>query len=193
MLIVVTPPASEIITTNDVKDVLRIAQSDNSENALLGRLIREARSYAETITGYGIGVSTYRLSQFAWPRMNHILLPRPPFVSLASFTWQDTAYVDQTLSASVYTAIAAVPHGRVWLKTGESWPGQALGPAGWAITYTGGFGALAAVPQAVVEGIMQLIAHWYTNREGVVVGVSGLRAAEVPFGIRELFDRASVR
>jgi hypothetical protein len=42
---------------------------------------------------------------------------------------------------------------------------------------------LDPIPATIDEAILQLAAHWYENREAVLVGVGG---NEIPFGVREL-------
>jgi uncharacterized phiE125 gp8 family phage protein len=193
MFKVETQVTEEIISLGAVKDALRITQTDDSENDHLTELIKRARAVGEVLTGYALGEATYKLSGGSWPRMNHIMLPRPPFISLETFTWMDEDFATQTLASSVYLAVEGEPHSKVWLKPDQVWPADVLGPAGWSITYQAGYTDIDEAPQAVTQGIFQLISHWYANREGVVVGSSGLRASEVPYGIREMFDKASIR
>lgn len=39
------------------------------------------------------------------------------------------------------------------------------------------------IPPALIEAVSQLAAHWYENREGVVLGMS---ATELPMGVSEI-------
>ena len=41
------------------------------------------------------------------------------------------------------------------------------------------------IPPALIEAVKQLAAHWYENREAVVIGHG---AAVVPFGVAEIVD-----
>jgi uncharacterized phage protein (predicted DNA packaging) len=45
------------------------------------------------------------------------------------------------------------------------------------------FAEIDPLPATLDEAVLQLAAHWYENREAVLVGAS---AAEIPFGVRDL-------
>lgn len=50
-------------------------------------------------------------------------------------------------------------------------------------TLASGLGSTGSVPDDVREGILQLVGHFYENREASLVGVS---AEEIPFGVWQL-------
>ncbi|NKM86347.1 phage gp6-like head-tail connector protein [Rhizobium laguerreae] len=50
-------------------------------------------------------------------------------------------------------------------------------------TLATGFGGSAGVPDDVKEAILQLVGHFYENREGSLVGIT---AEELPFGVWDL-------
>jgi len=51
------------------------------------------------------------------------------------------------------------------------------------------FADLDPYPASLDEAVLQLAAHWYEQREAVLIGVS---ANEVPFGVRELIASSRV-
>jgi uncharacterized phage protein (predicted DNA packaging) len=54
----------------------------------------------------------------------------------------------------------------------------------WCEQYIGqSFADIDPLPATLDEAVLQLAAHWYENREAVLVGAS---SAEVPFGVRDL-------
>lgn len=54
---------------------------------------------------------------------------------------------------------------------------------GYRIEETYGGAEQDPVPPSLVEAVMQLAAHWYENREAVIVGVT---AIPMPLGVREI-------
>lgn len=50
-------------------------------------------------------------------------------------------------------------------------------------TLASGFGSSSGVPEDVQEAILQLVGHFYENREATLVGVT---AEEIPFGVWQL-------
>lgn len=51
------------------------------------------------------------------------------------------------------------------------------------------FADLDPLPASIDEAVLQLAAHWYEQREAVLIGIS---ANEVPFGVRELIASSRV-
>jgi hypothetical protein len=56
---------------------------------------------------------------------------------------------------------------------------------GYKIEATYGGASQDEVPPALVEAVLQTAAHFYENREAVLVGVTG---AELPFGVASIVD-----
>jgi uncharacterized phage protein (predicted DNA packaging) len=55
---------------------------------------------------------------------------------------------------------------------------------GWIVGQIGKeLAAFDAVPGEITLATLQLAAHWYENREAVLVGIG---ANEIPFGVRDL-------
>ncbi|AQZ50531.1 head-tail connector protein [Martelella mediterranea] len=54
---------------------------------------------------------------------------------------------------------------------------------GFKIEETYGGAEQEDVPESLAEAVMQLAAHWYENREAVIVGVT---AIPMPLGVREI-------
>lgn len=54
---------------------------------------------------------------------------------------------------------------------------------GFKIEETYGGAEQEDIPASLAEAVMQLAAHWYENREAVIVGVT---AIPMPLGVREI-------
>ncbi len=179
-----TPPAAEPVSLVEIKAHCRVDISD--DDALLGGLIVAARQHVESLTRRQLINATWRLSLDAfpgvtrhvggWPRSAaegaDIRLPRPRLQSVTSITYLDAAGAAQTLSPSSYTVSGDEEPGRIALAPGSDWPDtQADRINAVQITYVSGYGADASsVPQALKQAVLLLAAHWYENREAVVVG-----------------------
>jgi len=76
---------------------------------------------------------------------------------------------------------------KVYLRNGQSWPGTTLRPHnGICVTYVAGYGDAAAdVPQKIRQALYLLIAHFYENREAVVIG-QGFTPTVVPMAVEAL-------
>ncbi len=69
----------------------------------------------------------------------------------------------------IYDADSEPP--RLFPKAGQFWPSVLYVPNAVQVHYIAGYGNDGkAVPQAIKMAIMQLVAHWYNNREPVVAG-----------------------
>src|SRR5690606_1240366 len=80
----------------------------------------------------------------------------------------------ETLDESWYIVDTDSEPGAIHLAPGVSWPsGQLMPGMPIRIEYTAGYGAAEKVPERVKQAMLLLIAHWYENREAVVVGAVG--------------------
>lgn len=172
-------PASEPITTAEAKTHLRIDSSD--DDTYIDTLIEAARRHVESFTNRALITQTWELYLDDFP--NEILLPKPELVSVSSITYTDTAGASQTLSTDVYQVDTDHLPGRIFLKYGQTWPAVQEIPKAVKVTYVAGYGAASAVPQSIKTAIKILVAHWYENREPVIVGTN---VASVPLSVEYL-------
>lgn len=181
-LSLVTAPAAEPITLAEAKAHLRVDITD--DDSLITALITAARQHVEVITRRQLITATWDLTLDTWPDGDTILVPLPPLQSVTSITYKDSAGTVYTLPTIDYIVDTAEEPGRVVLAYGKTWPSTTLYPAG-AITvrFTAGYGAAAAVPQAIKQALLLMIGHWYENREAVA---GGTVQREVPFAVEAL-------
>lgn len=165
-----TPPSAEPYTLTEIKGShLRIATSDDDEYIEL--LIKAARMATEIQTRRALITQTWVTTLCGFPEGRVIALERPPLISVSSIKYFDSANVEQTLSASLYTVDTSASPGRVVLNYGQSWPTTYDRPAAVSIEYVAGYGATAAaLPQDLRHAISFLVAHWYRSREPVQIG-----------------------
>jgi uncharacterized phiE125 gp8 family phage protein len=163
-LILVTPPASEPVSLNEMKLHLRVDHSD--EDALIQALITAARQHAETVTRRQLVTATWELREDAFPPGLEWMLPLPPLRSVTSIKYLDENGVEHMFSSANYIVDTASEPGRIVLKSGSSWPGGPLYPANAVrVQFTAGYGDAADVPEPIRAAIKLLVGHLYEHRE----------------------------
>jgi uncharacterized phiE125 gp8 family phage protein len=198
-------PSVEPVTLADAKAWLRVDTTD--DDALITGLIPAARTLCEAIVK-----KTFVQQQYAWSfdyfpnrlvvtpatvvwdswlnsrlypytYAQQIYVPRPPLISVDSITFYDVNNVQQTLASNQYLVELGTP-GRISPLPGSQWPMTADRLYSATVNFTSGEGNSASAIQAnEVLAIKQLVAHFYRNREAVIVGAT---AADVPLGVRSL-------
>lgn len=159
----ITAPAVEPITVADVNDHLRIA--DPAEATVISRLIRAAREWAEQYQGRRLITSTWNWTLDRFPRCGRTLRPYwGPLQSIDSITYRDANGVTQQLAEGTDYDVDVADPPRI-VPVGD-WPDTDGRPAAVTIQYTAGYGAHPEhVPAATQMALLQLVGHWYENRE----------------------------
>lgn len=178
---VVTAPTEEPVSLQEAKDHLRVEVS--TDDALIGRLIVDAREFVERLTRRALVTQTWRLWAYQFPDCHFdqdgigrdaacrdctaLRLPGGKVQSVTSVKYTDAAGVLQTLAGSEYTLDAKDPqrHARLFPAYGKAWPGTRDEPNAVQVEYVAGYGGAAAVP-AIAKQAVLLHAGWhYENRE----------------------------
>ena len=159
----VTPPAAEPISLDQVKARLRI--SDTSQDARLAQLIRSARQRVEGDTGRACLSQTWLERRDAWDGDSRLCafgtqfkLPKPPLISIEAIT---TYAADDTPTshdpADFFIDTASEP-GRLALRPNGYFPQPGRNIGGIEIRFTCGYGTDPDdVPAPLVEAIGQLV------------------------------------
>lgn len=181
-LSLITAPASEPITLTEAKAHLRVTAS--TEDTLITSLIVAARQFVEEETSRALITQTWERQLDNWPAL--VRLPRPPAIALTSVKYVDEDGTEATLANTAYTLYASVEPGHLVFDTDELPTVTLADYAGVRIRYTAGYGAAAAVPQAIKQAMLLLIGHWYLNREAVAIGGQRASIAPLPMGVDAL-------
>jgi uncharacterized phiE125 gp8 family phage protein len=191
---VVTGPAVEPITIDDLKNDLKVDADLTEDDALIRALGIAARRVAESIQNRALITQTLELALDEWPCGNTLEIPRPPLQSVTSITYYDEDDTGHTLDPGSYSVDTYSQPGRVVLNADQSWPDEVLRPAnGVIVQFVAGYGdEESEVPETTVQAIRLLVGHWYENREAV--SSTGAIPKEVPFGVMSLLwlDRVGV-
>ena len=179
-----TAPTEEPVSLAEMKLHLRVDHSD--EDALIAGLITAAREQCELESRRTFCTATLEQRWERWPWAGGFPLHRGPVQSITSITYTDEDGTTGTMSSSDYLLYKETDPATVVLKPGAEWPAVDLMPgASIAVRYVAGYGAAAAVPQRYKQAIKLMAAHWYENREPVVVGTI---VTQLPLAVRTLLD-----
>lgn len=159
----ITPPAVEPVSVADVNAHLRIA--DPAEATVISRLIRAAREWAEQYQGRRMITSVWDWTLDRFPRGGRTLRPYwGPLQSIDAISYRDTNGVTRQLAEGTdYDVDLADPPRIVAI---DGWPDTDCLPNAVTIRYTAGYGDTPQhVPAATQMALLQLVGHWYENRE----------------------------
>ena len=177
-LILTAGPANEPITLAAAKAHCRV--DSNDDDALIAALIVAMRQRAEALTGRALITQQWQLTGEAFPS-GALGLPRPPLVSVESIKYLDVNGTQQTLTGAAYAVHTSEFLGTVAPVWGTEWPPIRSQIAAVEINFTAGYGAAAAVPQAIKAWMLCYIAAAYDNRSAVAVGQRGAFVLALPY------------
>lgn len=175
-------PATEPITAAEAKAYSKVEISDDDD--LIDMKIAAGRDLAEAETRRAFVTQTLSLWLDGWPA--EILLPRAPVQSIAYVKYQDGDGTWQTLSSSLYTTDLVSTPCRVLRAPGADWPSLYGVGMTVRVSFVAGYGAAAAVPDGIKQGIAAYVLSFYDNRGVFVVGTI---TSELPFSAKKCLNR----
>lgn len=179
-LITTDAPTVEPLSVGEVQSWCKATESAEAET--IEMLISEARAHVEGWINRALATQTLAARWDGFPCWT-ITLERPPVQSITSIQYVDTDGVTQTLSPSLYLTDLHSSPARITPAYGEVWPSARCQMNAVTVTYVTGYASAAAVPGPIRRGMALLVAHWFENREAVLVGPS---AIEMPMSVRDL-------
>ena len=160
-----TDPVGTPVLLEEMKDHLRVDHED--DEALIHALLYAATQYVEDATGRSLVTQTWKLTMSALPTSTCVRLPMPPLASVTSVKYTPVGGSEQTFASSNYTVWTAAE--QLCLNDGVSWPSSTVEAGGVVFEFVTG-----ATRETVSEMdkimVKLLCAHWYLNRETVIVG-----------------------
>jgi uncharacterized phiE125 gp8 family phage protein len=150
------------VTLEDMRPQLRIDHTE--EDALVTSLIASATAFVERQADRAFGSQTWEAVLDAFPT-GDLDLPLGPVASVTSISYLDAANLPATVTTDVYALVTGSDPGTIRLLT--DWPATYDGTE-IVVRYVAGLGW----PEDVKQAVRLLVAHWYANREAVVVGDS---------------------
>jgi len=180
-LILTSPPVVEPLSLAEAKAHLRVDGSD--EDTLITSLVTAARIHIETTTRVALITQSWTYLLDDWPRQGWLELPLSPLISVGDIDIFDENNAPEALDPLAYEVALGIPP-RILRARGHVWPRPGLLAGGIHIEMTVGHGVLATdVPEPLRQAIRLLVAHWFENREPVVMNDS---AADVPQSVAGL-------
>jgi len=162
----VTAPATEPLTLNEVKLFLRV--DDTTEDDLITSLITAARGLVEGHTWMPLISQTWAM-QFDKDELNLLVwnINKAPLISVSSITYYDSDNNIQTLAASSYEVDIYGSPARFRIKT---MPSVYDRMNALQLNFVCGYANAAAVPQPIKQALYMIIGHLYENRQDVITG-----------------------
>lgn len=174
-------PTGTPVSLADAKLQCRVTHSE--EDDLINGLIAAAVSMVEDYCGRALLEQTWRLTldQFA----ERIVLPRGPVQEIETFTYLDRDGAEQTVSSNLYKLDLDADPQVILLEPQQQWPAVGNFAVPITITYVTGHAEADAVPAAIKQAILMLVANWFRNRETLLTGST---VAEMPLGTMALLQ-----
>lgn len=169
---VITPPASDPITSALVKEHLRVIGTD--EDLKINNSIKAAALTFEQYTGQALVNQTIKqtIDQFPCGKSFFLLEKGAHATTLVSLQYYNKDNVLTTVPSDVYFLVDASYPASINLNTNKSWPID-IHPtriAAVEITYTTGYGANeTAVPADIKEALSLIIGDMYLHREDTIM------------------------
>ena len=184
--VLVSAPAAEPVTLVDLKAHLRVDLVD--EEALITAQGTAARLLIEDVTGQRMIDQTWKLVLDRFPAARWIRIPLGPTTAVNSVKSTDRLGFVSTQNAAEYIVDLVSEKARIVLKEDFDWPDpdEDLQEANAVeIEFVVGFGVAASdVDERLKLAVKMLTAHWFENREAVVL--SSMSFEELPMAVQSL-------
>jgi uncharacterized phiE125 gp8 family phage protein len=181
MLISVTPPAGQVITTAEAKARLNLSGTD--DDALLTSMILAAQAMLDGRDGQlnrALLTQTWKWTASSFIEIvddlktGEIMLPLAPTQSITEIAYFDASSVKQVIPALSYRVAAGGYHGDVITPVLTSqWPYglETLYRADAVqITFVCGYSGAGAVPEPIKQALFLIVADMYSFRETGQIG-----------------------
>ena len=206
----IVDPSIEPVTLDQAKAQCRVDPDITESDERLTSYIKAARELAEDFTKRAFIEQRWRYTLPGFPIIERwwndqrIRLPRAPLLSIDVFTYRNFSGVIKTMTPWDGGAVGGQVVDQYWLSQddeppaieppyGSFWPIARDQAASVVLEYTAGYPSAgspvdaANVPEHAKQAILQLVGHWYANRESVVAGPR-YAALDVPFSFERGLD-----
>ncbi|MCI5095775.1 MAG: head-tail connector protein [Rhodobacteraceae bacterium] len=168
-LTLVTPPAALPVELDTMRGHLRV--EEGQEEVYLTHCLTTATAQLDGDNGE-LGCALLHQTwaeRFPPVRTGRtaVCLSLHPVVTLQAVEYRDAAGAWQSADLGAFELFEE--DGRFWVQS-KSWPTPGAYPKPLRLTYRAGFGATGAdIPSPLVHAVLLLAAHFYENREPVVM------------------------
>jgi uncharacterized phiE125 gp8 family phage protein len=184
-----TAPAVLPISRDEAKSACRVDTTNTDEDDLIDGLIEAATSLLDGWSGIlGRCLVTQSWQALADDFEQCMRLPLPA-ATITSVKVRNAAGQLSTVTSTNYALRRDLRGSYVRFADAYSWPTDLAETQAVTIEFTAGYGAAEDVPSAIRQAIYLLVAHWYANREAVMVD----SVAELPLGVKALLAPFSLK
>lgn len=185
-LSIITAATAPLVTTDDMKDYLRVDTAD--DDALIASFVLSATETVKqyirralinetlelTMDGFNhleddealvrLGAGTHIGHRATLTgRGNEIDLPFPPIVSITSIKTYNRANTEATFDSSKYELDET--GGRVYLNESQIWPSDLRSREAVKVRYVAGYGSASTdVPAPIIDAVKSLVSEMYDCR-----------------------------
>lgn len=164
-------PATEPVTTAELKTHCGIASAETGFDSYVASLGAAAREYIESQLNRQLVTASWTWKLDRFPCGNDpLFMPVAPLASITSIAYVDENGDPQTWASSNYVVSAAREPGRVVPAYSVVWPATRYQPDAVTVVLVTGYGDAAAVPSRYKHLIKLLVAHWFDSRSSVASG-----------------------
>lgn len=175
----ITWATETVVTLPEAKNFLRVDHDD--EDLLISRILTAAQEYCEVFQNRTYLPTGYQYWLDGVPGEMVIWLPRPPVVSVDSVKVFDVDGGEHVLPPGSFDVDIISEPGRVLLREIPAVEPREFNTI--VVEYTAGYQDPSKIPSRVRHAILLLTAHWYQNREAVLVGTV---SKEIEFAVTAL-------
>jgi len=177
MLIAITPPSGQVITTAEAK--LRLNVVGTADDTMVAAMIATAQSKIETDLGRALLPQTWQQTAPSFKAMadcdgSTIYLPIPPTKQVTELAYVNAAGATVIVSPAVYVVIPGGYHGDILIPAaGQAWPDTSLAdrPDAARIKFEAGYVTAALVPDPIKQALHLMVGDMYAQRETFAFGV----------------------
>jgi len=167
---------AEPVSLLQVRRQLRI--DPDADTDLLTGYVAAARAHVEQFTGITLKPNTIVELHDGFPEMlrSWPVEPATAVIRYQNGSGSDVEYVGARIGGGRPARLSPAPS--------TSWPATLAGARETvAVRIDAGYADPAAIPADIVQAVLMLVAHWYRNREAVVIGAA---VAELPMAVQAL-------
>lgn len=168
--VLISAPTETPVSLAEAKAHLRVESND--EDGLITALVAAVTAYLDGyagILGRAIVTQTWQQDFDILERVLRLPLPAS---GISSITVRSRDGTLSTIASENYALKHDARGSLVRFKDSYSLPGDLYETAAIAVTFVAGYGAAAAVPVAIKQAMLLIVAYWHLNREANTAGNS---------------------
>lgn len=181
-----TSVPEQILSLEEVKANLKVQYS--AEDDFIVSLINTAQDYLDVpngVLGRSLLTQTWEYCLQCPNEKGHLVLPMSPIQGVTNITYFDLTESEVSLDISDFYLYKNLDFAYLVPKKGNRWPSTFDRLDAIKVTFVCGFGSPSEIPVTVRQLAQLLIAHWFENRNPIIMGQTPY---ELPISIQNLIN-----